>query len=263
VTPNKKAFSGSLQYYQQIQKECDKLMTKCCYECTVGAALPVIGTLQQLVRTGDEIFTIEGIFSGTLSYIFNEFSKEGNTRKFSEIVTTAKALGYTEPDPRDDLSGEDFARKVVILARECGLELSLKDINIPNLVPKGLTSCSVEDFMKQLGNSDLNDTMGQLLQQTKNNGEVLRMVGVIDVKAKNASLQIKRYPKSHAFAGLQGSDNIVLFTTSRYCNNPLIVRGPGAGSEVTAGGVFGDFLSILQTKNSTTAYTENSLMKSH
>ncbi|XP_031488783.1 bifunctional aspartokinase/homoserine dehydrogenase 1, chloroplastic-like [Nymphaea colorata] len=240
ITPNKKANSGPLERYLKIRELQRRSYTHYFYEATVGAGLPIISTLRGLLETGDRVLRIEGIFSGTLSYIFNNFAGE---QQFSEVVAEAKDSGYTEPDPRDDLSGMDVARKVIILARESGLKLELSDIPVQSLVPEPLTKCSsAEEFMQQLNKYD-----GEIAKQrieAANNGEVLRYVGVVDVVNNKGSVSLKRYPKEHPFAQLSGSDNIIAFTTIRYKNQPLIVRGPGAGAEVTAGGIFSDILRL-------------------
>nr|GMD68767.1 bifunctional aspartokinase/homoserine dehydrogenase, chloroplastic-like [Ipomoea batatas] len=178
--------------------------------------------------------------NGTLSYIFTNFIGE---RAFSEVVKEAKDAGFTEPDPRDDLSGTDVGRKVVILARECGLKLELSDLPVQSLVPEKLqASASAEDFMQQLPKFDQDMTKQRM--EAENAGEVLRYVGIVDVANERGSVELQRYKKDHPFAQLSGSDNIIAFTTERYSKQPLIVRGPGAGAEVTAGGVFNDILRL-------------------
>lgn len=240
ITPNKKANSGPLDGYLKLRKLQRKSYTHYFYEATVGAGLPIIRTLQGLLETGDKILQIEGIFSGTLSYIFNNFK---GTRSFSDVVTEAKLAGYTEPDPRDDLSGSDVARKVIILARESGLKLELSDIPVQNLVPEQLRDCaSSEEFMQKLPNFD--DRFSKERNDAEAAGEVLRYVGVVDAVHNEGVVELRRYAKTHPFAQLWGSDNIIAFTTQRYKEQPLIVRGPGAGAEVTAGGVFSDILRL-------------------
>ena len=199
--------------------------------------------MRNLVDSGDRVQKIEGIFSGTLSYIFNTF---GDGRAFSDVVKTAKELGYTEPDPRDDLSGTDVARKVVILARECGLDLELEDIPVQSLVPEPLRETeSVEAFMAALPEYD--DEMTKRTEEAKANGKKLRYVGVVDVANGKGAVELREYEYEHPFAQLSGSDNIISFETKRYVEGQaLVVRGPGAGAEVTAGGVFGDVLRVCQ-----------------
>ncbi|KAJ0987088.1 hypothetical protein J5N97_005444 [Dioscorea zingiberensis] len=240
ITPNKKANSGPLDQYLKLRRLQRQSYTHYFYEATVGAGLPIISTLHGLLETGDKILQIEGIFSGTLSYIFNNFV---GSRAFSDVVAEAKQAGYTEPDPRDDLSGTDVARKVIILARECGLKLELSDLPVRNLVPEPLrASSSAEEFMQQLPNFDRELATEQ--NDADSAGEVLRYVGVVDVVNQKGLVELRRYKKDHPFSQLSGSDNIIAFTTTRYKDQPLIVRGPGAGAEVTAGGVFSDILRL-------------------
>lgn len=237
VTPNKKANSGPLPYYRALQEAKRAAGTHYLYEATVGAGLPVIQTLRDLRGTGDEVTRIEGIFSGTLAYLFNIFD---GSEAFSSIVRTAKLKGYTEPDPRDDLSGMDVARKLIILAREMGLTLEMSDVTVVGLVPAALEKCSIEEFMERLPEFDA--AMTATLLDAKRQNQVLRYVGRID--AGKATVELTRLDANHAFAHIALTDNVVRFATRRYCDNPLIVQGPGAGPEVTAGGVFSDLLRL-------------------
>lgn len=240
ITPNKKANSGPLDQYSKLRALQRQSYTHYFYEATVGAGLPIISTLRGLLETGDKILRIEGIFSGTLSYIFNNFI---GTRAFSDVVAEAKQAGYTEPDPRDDLSGTDVARKVIILARESGLKLELSDIPVQSLVPQPLrASASVEEYMQRLPQFD--SEMARERQEAEDAGDVLRYVGVVDAVSEEGRVELRRYKKDHPFAQLSGSDNIIAFTTTRYKEQPLIVRGPGAGAQVTAGGIFSDILRL-------------------
>ncbi|KAI9494416.1 hypothetical protein BDB00DRAFT_819068 [Zychaea mexicana] len=254
VTPNKKGFSGSLELYKQIVSlaanlgPSDGAKTPLAYhESTVGAGLPVLSTLSDLVKTGDSIEKIEGIFSGTLSYLFNNFSSlssEGKSQSFSEIVKVAKELGYTEPDPRDDLNGMDVARKVTICGRLAGLDLDLSTLSVENIVPGPLQSvASADEFMAKLPEFD--GHFKQLNEEAKKEGQVLRYVGLVDVKGGNSGVKLIKYPASHPFASLQGSDNIIKFTT-KYFPNGLIIQGAGAGSAVTSFGIYSDLLKIQE-----------------
>jgi len=238
VTPNKKANSGTLTYYRELQESGRAAGTHYLYEATVGAGLPVIQTLRDLRETGDDITRIEGIFSGTLAYLFNVFD---GRESFSSIVRDAKAKGYTEPDPRDDLSGLDVARKLIILGREMGLTLEMSDVEVKGLVPKALEQCSADEFMARLPEFDA--AMAASFAEARAKGEVLRYVGCIDVDGK-ATVGLVSLNAKHAFANIALTDNVVRFQTRRYCENPLIVQGPGAGPEVTAGGVFSDLLRL-------------------
>ncbi|HUO69047.1 MAG TPA: bifunctional aspartate kinase/homoserine dehydrogenase I, partial [Gammaproteobacteria bacterium] len=239
ITPNKRAHSGPISYYQDLKRLSHGVRTHFLYEATVGAGLPVIQTLKDLVETGDDIRSISGIFSGTLAYLFNLFDGK---RAFSEIVREAKARGYTEPDPRDDLSGMDVARKAVILAREAGLDLELADIEVESLVPAAHAKASVDEFLKRL--PDFDRPMLERVQEAQRSGQVLRYVAEIDVRARRAAVRLQSFAPSHPFANISLTDNIVQFVTGRYCDNPLIVRGPGAGPAVTAAGIFADLLRL-------------------
>ncbi len=238
ITPNKKANSGAMEFYRKLQSTARARNRHYLYETTVGAGLPILNTLRDLVQTGDEVRKIEGVLSGTLSYLFNTY--DGST-PFSALVLDARQKGYTEPDPRDDLSGMDVGRKLVILAREIGLDLELEAVRIESLVPESLRGGSVEDFLARLPEHD--GAINHLFNQARERDEVLRYVGVID-SAGRCSVGLRSYPRTHAFAGTTGSDNIVAFTTARYHTQSLIVQGPGAGPDVTAGGVFADLLRL-------------------
>jgi bifunctional aspartokinase / homoserine dehydrogenase 1 len=238
VTPNKKANSAPLADYRALHEARRAGGSHYLYEATVGAGLPVIQTLRDLRETGDDITSIEGIFSGTLAYLFNVY--DGSV-PFSDIVKDAKQRGYTEPDPRDDLSGTDVARKLIILAREMGLTLELGDVRIESLVPAGLESGGIEEFLGKLPVHDA--AMRSRYEAAAQRGKVLRYVGRITAEGA-ATVGVVELDRKHAFANIALTDNVVRFATSRYCNNPLIVQGPGAGPEVTAGGIFADLLRL-------------------
>lgn len=249
ATPNKKAFSSDISLWDEIFTAASQTKGGLVYhEATVGAGIPIIGTLNDLVNTGDEVVKIEGIFSGTLSYIFNEFSTpSGSDIKFSEIVAKAKSLGYTEPDPRDDLNGLDVARKVTILSRISGNKVKdATSFPVRSLIPKPLESvASVAEFMEKLPLYD--DELDQLRKEAAAENKVLRFIGKVDLSSGTPSVavSIEKYDYSHPFAALKGSDNIISFSTKRY-TNPLIVQGAGAGSEVTAAGVLADVIKAAQ-----------------
>ncbi len=238
ITPNKKANSADMAFYRSVQAARRAGGAHYLYEATVGAGLPVVHTLRDLRETGDEIASIEGIFSGTLAYLFNVY--DGST-PFSDIVRDARQRGYTEPDPRDDLSGMDVARKLIILGREMGLELELSDVRVESLVPAGLERGSIEEFMTRLPRSDA--AMRERFEAAREKGRVLRYVGRLGADGQ-ASVGLVEFDTRHAFANIALTDNVVRFATRRYCDNPLIVQGPGAGPEVTAGGVFADLLRL-------------------
>ncbi|WWC68131.1 uncharacterized protein I206_102053 [Kwoniella pini CBS 10737] len=250
VTPNKKSTSSSLNLYNDIQSKIYPNTKTLFYgESTVGAGLPILSTLKDLIETGDEIQKIEGVFSGTLSYIFNEYSKvEGGDVKFSEVVKIAKDKGYTEPDPRDDLSGTDVARKLTILSRLVPTAPPLPEgyASVPtqSLVPDVLSNASTkEEYLERLAEGD--EYFSKIRDEAKAEGKVVRYVGVIDLKEGKVECKLGKYPIDHAFAtALKGSDNIISFTTKRYSPRPLIIQGSGAGADVTAMGVTSDLIKI-------------------
>jgi aspartokinase/homoserine dehydrogenase 1 len=239
ITPNKKANSGSLDYYLKLMDLTRDGHHHYLYETTVCAGLPVIKTLQDMIQSGDEVHNISGIVSGTLAYIFNEFS---SGKPFSQIVLDAKSKGFTEPDPRDDLGGTDVARKMVVLAREVGLDANLDDVAVTNLVPEALRECSVDEFLAKLPEHDaaMRATFNDLLKP----GEKACYVGEIST---DGSIVVKMagYPATHPFSNLSGTDNILAFKTKRYAEQALVVQGPGAGAAVTAAGVFADLLRLV------------------
>ena len=239
ITPNKRANTLEIGYYDEIRAAGrGGAGAHYLYETTVGAGLPIIQTLRDLISTGDEVQRIEGVLSGTLSYLFNAFD---GIRPFSELVIEARQQGFTEPDPRDDLSGADVARKVTILAREMGLRMEMADVDLEGLVPPELRAGSVDDFLRRLGEHD--ETLTGWWRDAHARGERLRFVGVVE-RDGLASVRLRPYPAQHPFARLNLTDNIVQFCTRRYTPNPLIVQGPGAGPEVTAAGVFADLLRL-------------------
>ncbi len=240
VTPNKVANSGPLVEYTAFKKTALKTGTKFLYETNVGAGLPVIRVLQDLLHCGDEIVKIEGVLSGSLSYIFNSYD---GSAPFHEVVRQAKEQGFTEPDPRDDLSGLDVARKILILAREAGLSVELDDVEISDLLPEACAKApSVDAFFQELEKAE--DFFAKLLSDAKAKGEKLCFVATLENGKLNVGL--RGCGPDHPFQALSGSDNMISFTTQRYLHNPLVIKGPGAGAEVTAAGVFADIISISQ-----------------
>jgi aspartokinase/homoserine dehydrogenase 1 len=237
-TPNKIATSSSYTQYQVLKQTAEKRGVQFMYETNVGAGLPVISTLNDLINSGDRIIKIEGILSGSLSFIFNSF-KEGKT--FSSIVKEAKALGYTEPDPREDLSGFDVRRKLIILSRETGLAMEPEHVSIQNILPKACSEAtSIEALMQELEKADAQ--FEKMRKEAADKGGVLRMIAKLE--EEKASIQLECVNESHPFYSLNGSDNMIVFTTERYKERPLVVRGPGAGAEVTAAGVFAEIIKI-------------------
>lgn len=237
ITPNKKASSGPYDYYQSLMQSVKKSGKKYLYETTVGAGLPIIVTLKDLRETGDSVEKVEGMVSGTLAWLFNEYD---GTESFSSLVKKAKSLGYTEPDPRDDLSGMDVARKTVILARELGYRIEVSDIEIESLVPASLRDASAEEFLERL--PEMDGKMLDMYQNAKDRGMRLRYVGKVD--RGKCSVSLSEYPEDHPFSQASGTDNVIAFTTARYHKQPLVIKGPGAGPEVTAAGVFADILRL-------------------
>ena len=250
VTPNKKAFSGSYALWEDIFNAAANGNGTGGYvfhESSVGAGLPVISTLKDLVETGDEVQKIEGVFSGTMSFLFNSFQPtSGGGGKFSAEVTNAKEKGYTEPDARDDLNGLDVARKLTILARLAGLKVeSPTSFPVQSLIPKELESCSSGgEFLARLPEFD--DQMDKLKNDAEKEGKVIRFVGSVDVPNGKVKVGLEKFDKSHPIAALKGSDNIIAFYTKRYGDNPLIIQGAGAGGDVTAMGVTADLVKVLR-----------------
>jgi homoserine dehydrogenase len=206
------------------------------YEATVGAGLPVISTLQSLLDTGDQILKIEACLSGTLGYLSSSLEEDA---PLSDSVKTARSLGWTEPDPRDDLSGQDVARKALILARSCGRDWSFSDVSPEAWYPPELAKLSVDGFMEQV--ASLDQQYRERIAQTRANKAVLRYVATVE--QNGASVGFRELPLSHPLASLKGADNLISFTTERYNERPLVVRGPGAGVEVTAAGVLSDLIA--------------------
>ena len=238
VTANKLGMAGSWKLYETIRDAQRSSNARFLYETNVGAGLPIISTLNDLRNSGDKIMKIEGVLSGTLSYIFNELRKGG---KFSEVVRRAREAGYTEPDPREDLSGADFARKFLILGRELGYRLDYEDIECESLVPEVLRGeMSAEGFMEELGCVDAD--YESKTRKAAESGMTIAYAG--EISDGKARIGVKMLPLSSPVAGLNGTENMVVFTTDRYLDTPLVVKGPGAGGEVTAGGVFADILRI-------------------
>lgn len=240
VAANKIANTQSAEQFKKLQSMSRKGESRFYYETNVGAGLPVIETLKSLIRSGDRIISIEAILSGTLSYIFNTF-KKGVT--FYKVVSQAKEFGYTEPDPRIDLSGMDVARKILILARECGSVLELKDISIKNFLPdECIQAADVDGFFESLKSNDA--YFQSLLEDAAKKGCVLRYIASFNENKIEIGLQ--QVSSEHPFYNLQSSDNIVAFRTKRYNATPLVIKGPGAGAEVTAAGVLNDILRVLE-----------------
>ena len=241
VTPNKKTNFGLFARYQKLRELAKENNVPVLSETHMGTGLPIIHTIQSLVSSGDEILKIEAVLSGTLSYIFNTFSE--SNKSFSRVVREAKAKGYTEPDPRDDINGMDVARKILILAREIGLKLELTQIKINPILPKKCFEVdSIDDFFTELAKLDNN--FGKKKIQAQKNDKVLRYIATLH--RGKAEIRLQGVSQNHPFYYLSGSDNIISITTKRYGKTPLVIKGPGVGAEVTAGGVLATIIKILK-----------------
>jgi aspartokinase/homoserine dehydrogenase 1 len=239
ITPNKWANALPWRRYEALMNSLAARKRHFLFEANVGAGLPIVSTLRDLIASGDEIVRIEGILSGTLSYLFNTFD---GTVPFSSLVRDAHRMGFTEPDPREDLSGQDVARKLLILGRQIGLKMDLDQVQVDSLVPGRLSrGAYTSAFLTAYARED--DGIAARVQRAASRGAVLRYVGTLERGRARAGL--KEYPNNHPVASAKGSDNVIAFTTKRYARTPLVVQGPGAGADVTAMGVFSDILKLL------------------
>lgn len=238
VTCNKIANSGEYKQYEALHATARKHGVDFFYETNVGAGLPIVRVLRDLMLSGDRIVKIEAILSGTISYIFNNFT--GNA-SFYEVVKKAQELGYTEPDPRDDLGGVDFMRKMLILARDAGHVIEPSDVDLGAILPKAcLEATSVDDFYAELLKAE--QYFNTLKDKAESQKKVIRYIGKLE--DGKVSIALEMVDENHPFYALSGSDNIISFTTERYKERPLVVKGPGAGAEVTAAGVFADLVNV-------------------
>jgi aspartokinase/homoserine dehydrogenase 1 len=235
IACNKIACSSEFAKYQNLKDLAREFNTAFLFETNVGAGLPVINTLNDLMRSGDKINRIEAVLSGTLNFVFNNYD---GSRSFSKVVRQAQTEGYTEPDPRLDLSGTDVARKILILAREAGFGLEMADIENKSFLPESCLRGSVEDFYIEMEKHE--SYFRELLENAKRRDLSLKYIASFD--NGKASVGLQSIDKTHNFANLSGKDNAVLFYTNRYVEQPLVVKGAGAGADVTAAGVFADII---------------------
>jgi aspartokinase/homoserine dehydrogenase 1 len=242
VTCNKIGNSSSFEQYKLFRDTARLHGVDFFYETNVGAGLPIVKTLKDLMISGDRILSIEAILSGTISYIFNNFKGDAT---FHDIVKQAQEKGYTEPDPRDDLRGTDFMRKMLILARDAGYELEAAEVEIESMLPKScLNAKTVDDFYQTLQAE--NSFFEDMKMQAEESRKVLRYIGKLENGKVKIGLQM--VDETHPFYALSGSDNIISFITDRYKERPMVVKGPGAGAEVTAAGVFADIVQVGANK---------------
>lgn len=235
VACNKIAASSDFARYSWLKDLAREYSANFLFETNVGAGLPVINTLNDLLRSGDRVNRIEAVLSGTLNFVFNNYD---GTRKFAEVVRQAQDEGYTEPDPRLDLSGTDVARKILILAREAGYQMEMSDIENTGFLPASCLEGTVEDFYREL---DANEAhFRELLDEATSDGKTLKYIAAF--RDGKASVGLQTICPDHNFANLSGKDNAVLFYTNRYSEQPLVIKGAGAGADVTAAGVFADII---------------------
>ena len=245
VAANKVANTLSSEFYEDLRKSLRKNRKFFYYETNVGAGLPIIQTLQGLHQAGEKITRVRGVFSGSLSYIFNTFSEENKT--FSEVLTEAEDKGFTEPDPRVDLSGKDVGRKLLILARELKLKKELSEITIQDLVPKHLNgNSSLKNF--QLKKQELDESLWEL-KADLGEDEVIRHVGELEVATGNLEVKLVKEKKTSAFGSLKNADSSFEIYAESYGGQPLVIQGAGAGAAVTARGVVADILRLSERLN--------------
>ena len=248
VSCNKIANTLSFDFYKEVRAKLKEYRKQYLYETNVGAGLPLIDTIRLLHESGENITKIRGVFSGSLSYLFNNFST--NEVPFSEVLKEAIDKGYTEPDPREDLGGNDVARKLLILARELDLENEFDEVNIKNLIPEKLREGSPEDFLSKL---DLLNEEYQTIKEQQEENHVLRYIGELsgDLSKEKGNLEVKLVstPTNTPLGSLKGSDAIFEIYTESYGEQPIVIQGAGAGASVTARGVFGDILRLAKHNN--------------
>ncbi len=241
VTANKALAGGELTGWRALQAATAPGKAHYGDSATVGAGLPVLSTLRRLRSCGDALLTLEGVFSGSLSYLFNQY--DGSV-PFSTLLGEARRLGYTEPDPRSDLSGEDVARKLLILARQAGFSLNSDEVEVESLVPEALRELSTDAFLERL--AELDAPLAARAAEARGRGHVLRYLARLNQRG-HARVGLVEVPSTHPAARLYGTDNQFALTTTRYNTQPLVIQGPGAGPEVTAQALLGDVLALAGT----------------
>ncbi|OXA83563.1 aspartate kinase [Flavobacterium columnare] len=241
VSANKKANTIHFDFYKELRRQLKKFDRLFLYETNVGAGLPVVQTIQDLHLAGEKITKIRGVFSGTISYVFNRFGEED--RSFSKILMDAEQAGLTEPDSREDLSGNDVARKLLILARELGYDFEFSDIKIQSLVPEEMATLPVKHYNKS---KVLLDAVFENKKFVQKEGNVLRYVGDFDVLKKELSVKLVSVPASSALGQLRGADNLIEIYSDSYGAIPMVIQGAGAGKQVTARGVLADVLKVAE-----------------
>lgn len=247
VSSNKVANTLSFDFYKELRRKLEEFQKQYLYETNVGAGLPLIDTIKLLHLSGENITRIKGVFSGSLSYLFNTFSKE--QRLFSKVLQEAIDKGFTEPDPREDLCGNDVGRKLLILARELDLSNEFVDVNIHNLIPDGLREGEADSFLGRLKELD---PVYQKIKEEQKPDHVLRYIGDLhgDLFEEKGILDVKlvSVPESSALGQVKGSDSIFEIYTESYGDQPIVIQGAGAGAAVTARGVFGDILRLTEKR---------------
>lgn len=237
ATPSKLANTFEQSYFDELQKLSAKYQSRFRYETTVGAGLPIISTINRLLSSGDTIRKITGVVSGTMTYLFDQIEQGV---PFSKAIIEAREKGYAEPDPRDDLSGEDVARKFLTLAREIGLNLERNNLHVQSLIPEDMTSLKQSTFINRL--SEIDEEWEERLQEAQKQGKTLRYTGTLE--DETVTIGIEAVPQDSPIGQLSGTTNLIEIYTDRYAENPIVIQGPGAGQEVTAAGILNDILDI-------------------
>ena len=239
VACNKVACSSSYMYYKKLKELSTEFNAKFLFETNVGASLPIIGTLNDLLRSGDRINSMEAVLSGTLNFVFNNYD---GTKSFASVVKQAQNEGYTEPDPRLDLSGKDVMRKIMILVRESGKVMEMDDISNNSFMPDACMQGSVNDFYQSMEEHEAH--FKKIYDDAVEAGCKLKFVA--SYKEGEAKVGLQHIAPQHDFYHLYGKDNIVLFYTDRYVDQPLVIKGSGAGAALTASGVFADIIRTFK-----------------